>query len=136
MSFIITRKVKNTTYVYEVTSYRNKEGKPRNRQKCLGKLDNDGILISSKKRHPLQIEEVKIVTRKIILKPARHGKLIPFVVFMEKLKKSAAQRRTGKTFRHLRVIRQGDSRELVGSPYVTEHDLSRCPSICCGSLLA
>ena len=136
MSFIITRKKNNTIYVYKVTSYRNEEGKPRNRQKCLGKLDNDGILISSKKRHPLQIEEVKIVTRKIILKPARHGKLIPFVVFMDKLKKSAAQRRTGKTFRHFGVVGECDSRELVGSPHVAEHDFPCSSGVSCGSLSA
>ena len=70
MSFIIHRKTKNATYIYIVTSYRNKQGKPRNHQKCLGKLNNDGVLISTKKRLPSQIKEVVTITKKFILEPA------------------------------------------------------------------
>ena len=67
MSYIIRRKVKNSVYVYECTSYRNKQGKPRSRQKYLGKLDSDGILITKKRKLPAQIREVKTITRKFIL---------------------------------------------------------------------
>ncbi|MBQ7155185.1 MAG: hypothetical protein IJR85_06495 [Synergistaceae bacterium] len=69
MSYIIVRKIRNASYVYECTSYRNKEGKPRNKQHCIGKLDSDGVLISSKRKLPVQIKEVKTVTRKFILVP-------------------------------------------------------------------
>ena len=68
MSYIIHRKIKKTTYVIEVTSYRNKEGKPRNKQRCLGKLDDDGVLISSKTKLPAQITEVKKVVKRFIVK--------------------------------------------------------------------
>ena len=68
MSTIIKRKINNTTYVYEQTSYRDENGKPRNKQKCLGRLDDDGTLITSKRKLPAQITEVKTVTKKFILK--------------------------------------------------------------------
>ena len=67
MATIITRTINNTTYVYEQTSYRNKDGKPRTKQRCLGKLDADGVLISSKRKLPAHIKEVKTVTRKFII---------------------------------------------------------------------
>ena len=67
MSSIIQRKINNTTYLIEVTSYRDKDGKPRNKQKCLGKLDVDGILISTKNKLPIQIKEVKIVKKKFVV---------------------------------------------------------------------
>ena len=67
MSYIIRRKVKNAVYVYECTSYRNKAGKPRSRQKYLGKLDSDGVLITKKRKLPVQIREVKTVTKRFIL---------------------------------------------------------------------
>lgn len=67
MSCIIRRKIKNTIYIYESTSYRNKDGKPRSRQKYLGKLDSDGILITKKRKLPAQIKEVKIITKKLFL---------------------------------------------------------------------
>ena len=67
MSYIIRRKVRKAIYVYECTSYRNKEGKPRSKQKYLGKLDNDGILITSKRKIPVQITEVKTITKRFIL---------------------------------------------------------------------
>ena len=69
MSYIIRRRVKSSIYVYECISYRNKDGKPRSRQKYLGKLDSDGILITKKRKLPAQIREVKKVTRKFILEP-------------------------------------------------------------------
>ncbi len=73
MPFIIKRKIRNTTYVYEVTSYRDKRtGKPKNHQRCLGKLDADGVLISSKRRLPAEIKEIKIVKRKFIVKDIKN----------------------------------------------------------------
>mgnify|MGYP007101907408 CR=1 FL=1 len=68
MSTIIQRKINNTTYVYEVKSYRDEQGRPRNKQKCLGKLDDDGVLISSKRKLPSKIKEVRTITTKFILK--------------------------------------------------------------------
>lgn len=68
MTTIIKHKINNTIYIYEQTSYRDKNGRPRSKQRCLGKLDDDGILISSKSRLPSQIKEVKTVTKKYILK--------------------------------------------------------------------
>ena len=69
MSYIIRRKIRNAVYIYECTSYRNKDGKPRSRQKYLGKLDSDGILITKKRKLPVQIREVKTITRKFIIEP-------------------------------------------------------------------
>ena len=67
MSFIIKRKINNTIYVYEITSYRDKNGKPRNKRRYLGKLDSNGILISSKRNLPAEIKEVMTITKKFIL---------------------------------------------------------------------
>lgn len=67
MSTIIKRKINNTTYVYEQISYRDKNGNPRNKQRCLGKLDDDGVLISSGKKLPAEIKEVKKITKKFIV---------------------------------------------------------------------
>ena len=69
MSYIVKRKVKGSIYVYEATSYRNKQGKPRSHQRYLGKLDADGVLITKKRKLPAQIKEVKTVSRKFILEP-------------------------------------------------------------------
>ena len=71
MTFIIQRKVKNAIYVYEGRSYRNKQGKPRNKQRYLGKLDEDGILITRKRKLPARIKEYKRVTKHIILDSQR-----------------------------------------------------------------
>ncbi|MBQ3377229.1 MAG: hypothetical protein IJG62_03060 [Synergistaceae bacterium] len=67
MSIIIKRKINNAIYLIEVTSYRDENGKPRNKQRSLGKLDEDGVLISSKRHLPLQIKEVKTITKKFII---------------------------------------------------------------------
>ena len=69
MSYIVKRKVKDSIYVYEATSYRNKEGKPRNKQRYLGKLDDDGVLITKKRKLPAQIKEYKTVTRRFVIEP-------------------------------------------------------------------
>lgn len=73
MSFIIKRKIKNAIYVYEVTSYRDKNGKPRNHQKSLGRLDKNGVLISRKRKLPAKIKEVITITKKFILEPVTHS---------------------------------------------------------------
>ena len=68
MSHILKRKIKNVIYIYQEKSYRDKLGRPRTKQKCLGKLDSDGILIISRKINPKNlpgsITEYKIITRK------------------------------------------------------------------------
>ena len=69
MSYIVKRKVKGSIYVYEATSYRNKQGKPRSHQRYLGKLDANGVLITKKRKLPAQIKEVVTVTKKFILEP-------------------------------------------------------------------
>ena len=71
MSYIVTRKVKKSVYVYEAKSFRNKEGKPRNKQRYLGKLDEDGVLITKKRKLPAKIKEVKTVTKRIIIETAQ-----------------------------------------------------------------
>jgi len=40
MSSIIKRKIKNQVYLYESKSYRNSEGKPRNKRTLIGKVDS------------------------------------------------------------------------------------------------
>ena len=42
MSFVINKKIGSYTYIYEVTSYRDSNGEPRNRRILVGKLDADG----------------------------------------------------------------------------------------------
>ena len=74
MSCIIQRKVKNAIYVYEAVSYRNKDGKPRSRQRYLGKLDDDGVLITSKRKLPAQICEVKTTTKRFILRDTKKSR--------------------------------------------------------------
>ena len=71
MSYILRRRVRKAIYVYECTSYRNKQGKTRSKQHYLGKLDDDGVLISAKKKLPSQIREVKTITKRFILEPAK-----------------------------------------------------------------
>ena len=39
MASIIRQKVGNRTYLYESVSYRNADGKPRNRRVPIGKID-------------------------------------------------------------------------------------------------
>lgn len=39
MSSIVKRKIKNQVYLYESESYRNEEGKPRNKRTLIGKID-------------------------------------------------------------------------------------------------
>ena len=65
--FIIYRKIKNATYAYEVTSYRDENGSPRNKQKCLGRVEEDGTIITKKRKLPAKIFKVKRTTTKIIL---------------------------------------------------------------------
>ena len=73
MSFITKRVINGITYIYEITSYRDKNGKPRNKQKCLGKIDKDGAFIPNKKRFPdkkqlpAEIKEVKTISKKFII---------------------------------------------------------------------
>lgn len=68
MSFIIKRVINNATYMYEITSYRNEDGKPRNKQRCLGRIGEDGVLIVRKKKRkiPTKVKEIKTTRRKII----------------------------------------------------------------------
>ena len=48
---IIKRNINGITYIYEIISYRNKEGKPRNKQRLLGKLDpSTGEMIETRKK--------------------------------------------------------------------------------------
>ncbi|MBQ7559698.1 MAG: hypothetical protein IJT20_05580 [Synergistaceae bacterium] len=66
MSFIIKRVINNATYIYEVTSYRDKQGRPRNKQKCLGRFDEEeGVLFSSKRKLPSEIKKIRTITTKI-----------------------------------------------------------------------
>ena len=72
MSHILKRKINNVIYVYQEKSYRDKLGRPRTKQKCLGKLDNNGVLILSKKRNPenlpATITKYKIIITKFRIK--------------------------------------------------------------------
>ena len=58
MSHILKRKINNVIYVYQEKSYRDELGRPRTKQKCLGKLDNNGVLILSRKRNPKNLPAV------------------------------------------------------------------------------
>lgn len=65
--YIIKEKRNNSTYIYEATSYRDEEGRPRKKKKYLGKLDDNGVLISTKTNLPAEIKEVKTTTKKFII---------------------------------------------------------------------
>ena len=65
VSFAINKKIGNQTYIYEVTSYRDSNGEPRNKRILIGKLDAGGrkcykaeyIEQKMKAGTPLDIEE-------------------------------------------------------------------------------
>ncbi|MBQ7559399.1 MAG: hypothetical protein IJT20_04035 [Synergistaceae bacterium] len=67
MSYIIKEKRKNSTYVYEGTSFRNENGSPRKKKRYLGRLDKDGVLITTKRKIPAGIKEVKTIRKKFII---------------------------------------------------------------------
>ena len=73
MSHILKRKINNVIYVYQEKSYRDELGRPRTKQKCLGKLDNNGVLILSRKRNPKNlpaaITKYKLIITKFRVKP-------------------------------------------------------------------
>ena len=46
--------INNTTYVYEIQGYRDKNGKVKHKERCLGKLDSDGALITTKRNILIQ----------------------------------------------------------------------------------
>lgn len=74
LSFIIKRKQGNATYLIEVTSYRDKQGRPRNKQRSLGRLDSDGVLISRKRKLPSKIIRVRTIRTRYILEPITETK--------------------------------------------------------------
>ena len=61
MSYLIRKKVKNTTYLYEVTYY-NENGKEKRKWSIKGKLDENGELIPSKKRN---LEGLSVETKEL-----------------------------------------------------------------------
>ena len=67
LSYLRKRVINNTTYVYEIQGYRDKNGKVKHKERCLGKLDSDGVLITTKKNIPVQIEKVRKITTKFNL---------------------------------------------------------------------
>ena len=73
MSSIIERKINNATYIVESISFRDKKGRPRSKQKCLGRLDDDGVLISSKRKLPAQIKKVRTVKTKYIIEDKKNS---------------------------------------------------------------
>ncbi len=81
MAHILKRKINNVIYVYQEKSYRDKLGRPRTKQKCLGKLDSKGVLILSRKINPENlpgtITQYIIITKKFRIKAIRdsHDKI-------------------------------------------------------------
>ena len=70
---IITREINGATYAYEIKEYyRNKDGKPRNRQDYLGKVDEDGVLITKKRKLPAQIKMIRKTTTKFIFEDIKN----------------------------------------------------------------
>lgn len=64
MSYLKKRFRNNITYLYEIQGYRDKDGKVKHKERCLGKLDSDGVLITKKRKLPAKIEKVrKIITK-------------------------------------------------------------------------
>ena len=74
MSYIIRKKVKNTTYLYEVTYY-NERGKEKRKWSIKGKLDENGELIPSKKKsHDVQeAQEINALVHKFCRRERRRA---------------------------------------------------------------
>lgn len=69
---IVRKKIRNTVYVYDVKSFRDKTGRVRTKWKILGKEGPDGVLIASKKRvrrknYPANIKKVRTITDTFLL---------------------------------------------------------------------
>ena len=65
MTFYRERVSNNTTYLYEIHSYRDKKtGKVKHKERCLGKIDEDGTLITKKRKLPDEV----VKNRKVIVK--------------------------------------------------------------------
>ena len=71
---IIKRKINNAIYVYEIIkSYRDKKtGKPRNKQRCLGRLDEDGALITKRRKLPAKITMIRKTTTKLLFEDIKN----------------------------------------------------------------
>lgn len=59
MSFIIHRKINGIMYAYEVTSYRDENGKKKAHHKCLGRVAEDGQTIIMGKKKTSEENETK-----------------------------------------------------------------------------
>ena len=72
MAYLKKRIRNNITYLYEIQGYRDKNtGKVKHYERCLGRLDEDGVLITKKRKLPAQVEKVRKIITKFNLKPAK-----------------------------------------------------------------
>ena len=72
MAYLKKRIRNNITYLYEIQGYRDKKtGKVRHKERCLGRLDKDGVLITKKRKLPAQVEKVRKIITKFNLRPAK-----------------------------------------------------------------
>ncbi len=69
MTYLKKRLRNNITYLYEIQGYRDKNGKVKHKEKCLGRLDDDGTLITKKRKLPSQIKKVRKIITKFNLRP-------------------------------------------------------------------
>jgi len=59
----------NTKYLYEIQGYRDKKnGKVKHKERCLGRVDEDGFLITKKRKLPVQVVKVRKVITKFELR--------------------------------------------------------------------
>ena len=71
MAYLKKRLINNITYLYEIQGYRDKKnGKVKHKERCLGRLDDDGTLITNKKNLPAQVEKVRKIITKFNLRDA------------------------------------------------------------------
>ncbi|MBQ9419036.1 MAG: hypothetical protein IJU31_01530 [Synergistaceae bacterium] len=68
MTYLKKRRRNNNIYLYEIQGYRDKDGKVKHKERCVGKIDDDGVLITAKRKIPVKITRVRRITTKLIFR--------------------------------------------------------------------
>jgi len=75
MTYYKERVRNNTKYLYEIQGYRDKKtGKVKHKERCLGKIDEDGALITRKRKLPAQVVKVRKIITKFKLRVVKKKK--------------------------------------------------------------
>ena len=75
MTYYKERIRNNTKYLYEIQGYRDKKtGKVKHKERCLGKIDEDGALITRKRKLPAEVVKVRKIITKFKLRVVKKKK--------------------------------------------------------------